>query len=185
MQRLTNKDLVTDPNPILRKRLSKVEFPLSEEYKNALYLMRQYVVDSYDEELVKQFDLTPSVGIAANQIGLDARMAVVYIEDEDGEPYVDLTMINPVILSSSAEQSFIESGEGCLSVPERPEGYVYRARQIKVRFYDIDGNQHVVELDEFESIAVQHEIDHLNGILYSDKINQENPFEERSGAYTI
>lgn len=185
MTRLTNKDLVTDPNPILRKRLSKVEFPLSSELKESLRLMRQYVVESYDEELVEKFDLTPSVGIAANQIGIDARMCVVYIQDEDGEPYVDLTMINPVILSSSAELSFIESGEGCLSVPKRPEGYVYRARKIKLRYYDIEGNQHIVELDDFESIAVQHEIDHLNGILYSDKINKDNPFEVRKGAYEI
>ncbi len=185
MNRLTNKDLVTDPNPILRKRLTKVEFPLTQELKDSLVLMRQYVADSYDEELVEKYDLTPSVGIAANQIGVDARMCVVYIEDEDGEPYLDLTMVNPVILSSSAELSFIESGEGCLSVPKRPEGYVYRARRIKVRYFDIEGNKHEIELDEFESIAVQHEIDHLNGILYSDKINQENPFEKRKGAYEI
>lgn len=185
MKRLTNKDLITDPNPILRKRLSKVEFPLSPELKDSLLSMRQYVVDSYDEKLVEKYDLTPSVGIAANQIGVDARMIAVYIEDEDGEPYVDLTMINPVILSSSAELSFLEVGEGCLSVPKRPEGYVYRARKVKVRYYDIDGNQHVVNLDEFESIAIQHEIDHLNGILYSDKINKDNPFEIKKGAYQI
>lgn len=185
MNRLTNNDLITAPNPILRKRLTKVEFPLSEDLKQSLVLMRQYVVDSYDEELVQKYDLTPSVGIAANQIGVDARMAVVYIEDEDGEPYIDLTMINPVILSSSAKQSYIESGEGCLSVPERPEGYVYRAKTIKLRYFDIEGNKHVIELDDFESIAVQHELDHLNGILYSDKINQNNPFEEKPGAFKI
>lgn len=185
MTRLTNNDLITDPNPILRKRLAKVEFPLSEELKESVRAMRQYVVDSYDEELVKKYDLTPSVGIAANQIGLDARMCVVYIEDEDGEVYVDLTMVNPIILSSSAEQSYIESGEGCLSVPARPEGYVYRARKIKLRYFDIEGEKHEINLDDFESVAVQHEIDHLNGILYSDKIDQENPFKELKGAYVI
>ncbi len=185
MKRLTNKDLITDPNPILKKRLTKVEFPLSDEYKEALELMRKYVKESYDETLVEKYDLTPSVGIAANQIGIDARMAVVYIEDEDGEVYLDLTMINPVIVSNSAEQSYIESGEGCLSVPSRPEGYVYRSRRIKVRYFDIEGNKCEIELDEFESIAVQHEIDHLNGILYSDKINKENPFEVKKGAYVI
>lgn len=183
MTRLTNNDLITDPNPMLRKRLSKVEFPITEDLKTALHLMRQYVVDSYDEELVEKYDLTPSVGIAANQIGVNARMAVVYIEDEDGEVYLDLAMINPVILSSSAEQSFLESGEGCLSVPKRPEGYVYRARTIKLRYFDTNGDKHVIELDEFESIAVQHEIDHLNGILYSDKINSKNPFETKENAH--
>ncbi|WOO86855.1 peptide deformylase [Mollicutes bacterium LVI A0039] len=181
MTRLTNKDLITDPNPILRKRLTKVTFPLSEEYLKSLEQMRQYVVDSYNQELVEKYDLTPSVGIAANQIGIDARMAVVYIEDEDGEVYLDLTMINPVILSSSAKQSYIESGEGCLSVPSRPEGYVYRAKTIKVRYFDTSGEQHVIELDDFESIAVQHEIDHLNGILYSDKIT----FDKREDADQI
>lgn len=185
MERLTNKDLIVDPNPILRKRLSKVEFPISEEVKNSLNLMRQYVVDSYDEELVEKYDLTPSVGIAANQIGLNARMCAVYIADEDGDVILDLSMINPVILSSSAELSFIESGEGCLSVPSRPEGYVYRPRKIKLRYFDIDENKHEIFLDEFESVAVQHEIDHLNGILYSDKINPDNPFEIKPGAHEI
>lgn len=185
MERLTNKDLVVDPNPILRKRLSKVEFPISEEFKQSLELMRQYVVDSYDEDLVEKYDLTPSVGIAANQIGLDARMCVVYIADEDGDVILDLSMINPVVLSSSAELSFIESGEGCLSVPSRPEGYVYRPRKIKLRYFDVDGTKHEVFLDEFESVAVQHEIDHLNGILYSDKINKDNPFEIKRGAHEI
>lgn len=185
MERLTNKDLVIDPNPILRKRLAKVEFPLSQEIKDSVVAMRQYVVDSYDEELVEKYDLTPSVGIAANQIGLDARICVVYIADEEGDVILDLTMINPVILSSSAELSFVESGEGCLSVPSRPEGYVYRARKIKLRYFDIDGTKHEMALDEFESIAVQHEIDHLNGILYSDKINKDNPFEVKPHAYEI
>lgn len=185
MNRLTNKDLVTDPSPILRKRLAKVEFPLSNEYREKLVQMRQYVVDSYDEELVEKYDLTPSVGIAANQVGLDARMVVLYIEDGEGGVELDIAMINPVTLSSSAEQSYLEAGEGCLSVPSRPEGYVYRARKIKVRYFDPDGEKHVIELDNFPSIAVQHEMDHLNGILYSDKIDKTNPFIEKPGAYVL
>lgn len=185
MQRLTNNDLVTDPNPILRKRLTKVEFPISQELKDSIARMRGYVKDSYDPELVERFDLTPSVGIAANQIGIDARIAVVYIEDEEGQPELDLIMVNPVILSSSAKQIFIESGEGCLSLPDKPEGNVYRAREIKLRYFDLEGEKHVIELHDFDAIAVQHEIDHLNGILYSDKINKDNPFEEREGAARI
>ncbi len=185
MKILTNKDLVTDPSPILRKRLAKVEFPLSDEYKQALAEMRQYVINSYDPELCEKYDITPSVGIAANQIGLDARMLCIYIADEDGNPEYDLTMINPVILSSSAEQSYIESGEGCLSVPSRPEGYVYRPRKVTIRYQDINGDTHKINLDDFESICAQHEIDHLNGILYSDKINKDNPFEVKPKAYVI
>ncbi len=185
MKRLTNKDLVTAPAHILRKRLTKVEFPISSELKETLIAMRQYVVDSYDEQLVEQYDLTPSVGIAANQVGVDARMLVVYIAGESEEDTFDVMMINPVILSESSQQAFIESGEGCLSLPERPEGYVYRPRLIKVRYYDLDGKQHVLELDDFPSIAVQHEIDHLNGILYSDRFDKLNPFIEKNGAYRI
>lgn len=185
MRRLTNSDLIVNPNPILAKRLKKVEFPLSLELKETLLAMRQYVVDSYDPRLVQKYNLTPSVGVAANQIGVDARMVAVYIADEDGEPYLDLAMINPVILSSSLEESYLESGEGCLSVPSKPEGYVYRAKRIKLKYFDIDGEKHILELDDFEAIVVQHELDHLNGILYSDRINSQNPFEKREGAHII
>lgn len=185
MKRLTNKDLVIAPDPILKKRLKKVEFPLSEEYKLALNRIHQYIYDSYDEELAKEFDLTPSVGMAANQVGLDARMFVICILTEEDEVVLDEVFINPVILSSSVEESFVESGEGCLSIPSHPEGYVYRPRKIKIRYQDIDGNTNYLKLDDFESIAVQHEIDHLNGILYSDRINQDDPFEVRENAYTV
>ncbi len=185
MQRLTNKDLVLHPNPILKKRLSKVSFPLEDSLKEKLILMRKYVVESFNPALAEKYDLTPAVGIAANQIGIDARMCVVYIEDEDKNVILDLSMINPIILSSSAEQSYIESGEGCLSIPERPSGFVYRSRIIKVKYYDFEGNSHIIELDDFESIAVQHEIDHLNGILYFERINENDPFEVKENAYKI
>ncbi len=185
MTRLTNQDLVTVPNEILKKRLKKVDFPIDINLKQKLQQMHQYVVDSFDPELVEKYNLTPAVGIAACQIGIDARMCVVYIEDEDGQVAVDLMMVNPQILSSSKEQSYIEAGEGCLSIPDRPQGYVYRARKIKVRYQDLNGDQHTIELDDFPSIAVQHEIDHLNGILYTDRINQDNIFEVRDDAYVI
>lgn len=185
MRRLTNSDLIVNPNPILAKRLKKVEFPLSSEIKETLLAMRQYVVDSYDPKLVQKYNLTPSVGIAANQIGVDARMVAVYIADEDGDPYLDLSMINPVILSSSIEESYLECGEGCLSVPSKPEGYVYRSKRIKLKYFDIKGEKHILELDDFESIVVRHELDHLNGILYSDRINPQNPFEKHEGARII
>lgn len=185
MKRLTNQDLIIAPNPILKKRLKKVEFPLSEEYIEYIRLMRKYVIESYDEELVEKYDLTPSIGIAANQIGVDGRFFVLYILDSEGELVLDEVFINPVILSSSVEESYIEDGEGCLSEPSKPEGHIFRARKIKVRFYDIDGNEKTLKLDNLESIAVQHENDHLNGILYSDRINKDDPFEEREGAYII
>ena len=81
---LTMKDIVEEGDPILRVVTNKVTIPLSEEDKKALKAMMHFVKRSPDEETARQYKLRPSVGLSANQIGLNKRMSVVYFTDEEG-----------------------------------------------------------------------------------------------------
>ena len=185
---ITGKDIVIDPNPILRTKCDKVTFPISEELKETAKEMRQHIINSLDEELCEKYDLTPAVGLAAPQINLNAQLCCVYITGEDDEGNVetiDLTMLNPRIMAYSEEKVYLEQGEACLSIKEKHEGYVPRHAYIKVKYYDLDGQEHIHEAYDFEAIAIQHEIDHLNGILFYDHINKQNPFAKIPNSFGL
>ena len=85
-------------------------------------------------------------------------------------------MVNPKIVSYSDEMIAVEAGEGCLSVHRSVEGHVKRYARVRVEGYDIDGNKISIRAREELSIAFQHEIDHLNGILFYDRIDKNKPF---------
>ncbi len=106
------------------------------------------------------------VGLAAPQVGILKRIFVVDVGAEKPEPYV---FINPVILEKDGEQT---GEEGCLSVPGY-QGEVTRANHVKVRAYDADMKEFELEADELLARCIQHEEDHLHGILYVDKVNGE------------
>ena len=72
--------------------------------------------------------------------------------------------------------AYLQGGEGCLSVDEQIDGYVVRYARITIRAYDMDGNELKLRLKGYPAIVLQHEIDHLNGIMFYDHINQDNPF---------
>ena len=106
------------------------------------------------------------VGLAAPQVGILKRIFVVDVGAEEPEPYV---FINPVILEKDGEQT---GEEGCLSVPGY-QGEVTRANHLRVRAYDADMKEFELEADELLARCIQHEEDHLHGILYIDKVNGE------------
>ena len=105
------------------------------------------------------------VGLAAPQVGILKQIFVVDVGDEDGNniPYV---FINPEILEREGVQVDFE---GCLSVPGK-SGKVARAEKIKVKAFDRDMNEFEMEAEGFLARAIQHEYDHLNGIVYVDKV---------------
>jgi peptide deformylase len=113
------------------------------------------------------------VGLAAIQVGVDLRALIINIplEDEDGEhdqPKENtLEMINPVIIEKDGNEKF---QEGCLSIPGVYED-VERAKHVKVEYFDRDGNMQVIEDDGFLAIAMQHEIDHLDGKVFIEKLS--------------
>ena len=104
------------------------------------------------------------------------KVFVVVYEYEEGK-FENYIIINPKILSESQEEIYVSEGEGCLSVNRNVEGIVPRKARITVEYYDINGKKQKIRLREELSIVFQHEIDHLNGILFIDRIDKNNPYK--------
>jgi peptide deformylase len=117
------------------------------------------------EDLFDTMQAAKGVGLAANQVGVARRVAVVDVGEEDPPP---LVLINPVITERAKETEVAE--EGCLSIPE-VFGDVKRALRVVVEALDGDGNRFRVEATGYKARAIQHEIDHLDGILFLDHLS--------------
>lgn len=111
------------------------------------------------------------IGLAANQIGLNKQIFVVDVSPVEGyEKYEPLTIINPKIVSKSDDTISIE--EGCLSIPEiRAE--IIRPKQIQFSYYDVNMKEQMIEADEMLARVMQHEYDHLQGVLFIDYLDDE------------
>ena len=107
----------------------------------------------------------PGIGLAATQVNFHQRIIVIDISDQCNEP---ICLINPEILEESGE---IQCEEGCLSVPDYYENVV-RANDIKVKALNQNGESFELEASEMLSVCIQHEIDHLNGILFVDHLSK-------------
>lgn len=177
-----NRDtIIKEGNPILREKSKDVVFPLSSANKSLINRMEKYLIESNDEELAQKNNLEPAVGIAAPQVGSNLNIFLLLYEDENDNVYVE-KYLNPKITNRSKELSFLNNGEGCLSIPNKREGYVHRNKEIEVEYYNEKGDKFKEKFDSFYAIAFQHEYDHLQGILYFDYINQEKPFEVKENA---
>ncbi|MDZ4368067.1 MAG: peptide deformylase [Afipia sp.] len=110
----------------------------------------------------------PGIGLAAIQIAVPLRLITMDLSKKEGEKEPRV-FINPEILSSSEELSVYE--EGCLSIPEYYEE-VERPARVRVRFMDIDGEIHEEDADGLYATCIQHEIDHLNGVLFVDYLSK-------------
>jgi len=108
----------------------------------------------------------PGIGLAAIQIGIPQRVVTMDLAKKD-EPKNPQVVINPEVVSSSEEQNIYE--EGCLSIPEIYEE-VERPAQVKVRYTDLQGKQHEVDANGLLATCLQHEIDHLDGVLFIDRL---------------
>lgn len=166
--------IVKDSNPIMRKRSLPVDLPLSKEDKETLDEMLEYLKKSQDEEYAQKHNIREGVGLAAIQIGLLKRMFVVYIPTEEGP--VQYQLVNPKIIESSIRKCALEAGEGCLSVDEDHPGLVHRYYKVKIEAFDALQNKNIViSAKGYIAIVLQHEYDHLNGVLYYDHIDLKNP----------
>ena len=103
------------------------------------------------------------------------RVIVIVYEYEEGK-FENYVVVNPKIISNSTEIIAAEAGEGCLSVNREVDGHVPRYARVTVEGLDTDGNKITIRAREDLSIAFQHEIDHLNGILFYDRIDKNKPF---------
>lgn len=175
---LKNKDIVDEKNKILRSVSKEVSFPLSEEDRKNIDLMIEYLTNSQIDKLAKKYNLRPGMGMAAIQLGIDKRYFVVVHEQDIKETFKTYIIINPKIISSSEEMIYVDEGEGCLSVNREVNGIIPRHARVTVTGYDMDGNKIKIRAREELAIAFQHEIDHLNGILFIDRIDPKHPYKD-------
>lgn len=180
---ITMEDIVRDDQASLREKSIKVNLPPNKQTKETLNRMLEFLKNSQDEEFAEKHNLRAGVGIAAPQIGINEQLTVVHFEYED--KLYSYKLINPKIISHSVEQAYLVGGEGCLSVDEEYEGYVLRYARITVRAFNEDGVPFKLRLRGYPAVVFQHEIDHLNGVLFYDHINKENPFTAPDSAKEI
>lgn len=159
----------------LRQKSIDAELPLNNQEKELIKQAIKHLTYSQIERYEKKYDLRPGMGLAFPQLGINKRVIIIVHEYEDGK-FNNYVMINPVIISSSEEMIAAEAGEGCLSVNRDVDGHIPRYARITVEGYDEDGNKIKVRAREELSIAFQHEIDHLDGILFYDRINPKHRF---------
>ncbi len=174
---LKTSDILDEKEKILHMKSEPVEFPLSKEDKKLIKDAIDYLRLSQDEEQAEKLKLRAGMGLAFPQLGKLKRIFVISYKNEDGS-FTEYTVINPKILSYSSELIYVEEGEGCLSVNREVEGIIGRHARITVGFYDIDGNYKEERVREEISVAFQHEIDHLDGIMFTDRIDKENPYKD-------
>lgn len=174
---LKTKDILDEKDKRLRLISDEVTFPLTEKDKKAIHDMIEYLHDSQIEEIAEERNLRPGMGMAAIQLGIKKRYFVVVheiTEEDDLEQKFDTyILINPKVVSHSEEMIAADVGEGCLSVNRETDGYVKRYARIKVEGYDLEGNKIVIRAREELAIAFQHELDHLDGILFTDKLTND------------
>ena len=104
---------------------------------------------------------------------------------EEEEAILDEVWINPRIMRESVKKACLKDGEGCLSVNREVPGIVLLPERITVKYQDVNGDEFVRTLNDYEAIVVQHEIDHLNGVMFYDHINQTQPMYIPKGAVVI
>ncbi|EFK97028.1 Peptide deformylase (PDF) (Polypeptide deformylase) [sediment metagenome] len=154
------RDIVVYPD----KRLKAVSKEVI-DFNSSLHVLLD---DMYETMVAKN-----GVGLAAIQIGVDLRVLIINIPIKDkekgqGQPKDNtLEVINPIFLEEEGKSRY---EEGCLSVPGYYE-YVDRYKKVKIEYQDRNGIKHTIEDDDFLSIAIQHEIDHLNGRVFIEKLS--------------
>jgi len=141
------------PNPVLREKTKPVQ-KVDEEIRR---LVRDMAETMYS---------APGVGLSANQVGYSLRLAVIDVTPAD-QPKNLLVLINPEIMAADGERTW---DEGCLSVPDCSEE-VKRSQKVVVRYQNLEGETMEITGEDLLGIALQHEIDHLDGILFIDRLS--------------
>ena len=152
---MTIRKILIEPDPFLRQKSVNVE-EVNDEIRSLM-----------DDMLETMYD-APGIGLAAIQVGIPKRVIVIDLskKNDKKEP---LYLVNPEIINKSKEDASYE--EGCLSVPNQ-FAEISRPDKCKVKFLDYDGNQKVLEAEGLLATCIQHEMDHLEGILFIDYLSK-------------
>ena len=187
------EDIIREGHPTLRLKAQEVELPLSDQDIILGEKMLQFLKHSQDPVMAEKMNLRGGVGLAAPQLDVSRRIIAVLVpnpEDEEGNPPQEAyalqeIMYNPRIISDSVQEAAVEGGEGCLSVDREVPGYVIRHARITVEYVNKEGEKQRLKLKGFNAIVVQHEIDHINGIMFYDRIDPEHPLAVKDGLLII
>lgn len=178
---ITSSDIIMEPNDLLNQKTDKVVLPLSKEDTHLLKLMYQYISNSQDDDYVAKYNVRPAVGLAAPQVGVIKQMVAIKTTDEDDKLH-KLMLVNPTYTYKSKEMAYLEFGEGCLSVEEgKYKGIVPRHYEVHIETYNLFTHSvETIKATGYFAIVLQHELDHLDGILYMERINKLDPMYRHS-----
>jgi len=163
-------------NKILHTKSEDVTFPLPDEDIKRIHDMMDYLEMSQIDEYTEKYNLRPGMGLSYIQVGIPKRIFVVVYEVEDNK-FDRYVVINPKIKSLSEEIVYIDEGEGCLSINRPTYGIVPRHARMRIEAYNEKGEKYELRLREELCVCFQHELDHLDGILFTDKIDKKNPYK--------
>ncbi len=176
--KLPNLKILDEVDKTLRRHSQEVKFPLSKEDKQTIEDIITYLTMSQIEEYYEKYNLRPGMGLAFIQLGIPKNIFVIVEEVDEGK-FENYIVINPKMLSHSEELIYVGEGEGCLSVNREVEGIVPRYARMTISYQDMEGNKKEIRVREDISVAFQHEMDHLNGILFIDKIDKKDPYKNK------
>ena len=184
MKLIANNYKANETFKFLRQGLDLTQEELAKNIKASKSSIEKYeygTVNYTFETLLKiaeKYNLRAGMGMAFVQTGHLKRIFVIANELEEKGTFEEYIIINPKIISQSEELIYVGEGEGCLSVNREVEGIVPRHARITVEYYDYEGNKKTMRAREDLAVAFQHEIDHLNGILFTDKIDPKDPYKD-------
>ena len=152
---MSQRKIVIEPDPILREK-SEILEKVDDELRNLL------------DDMLETMYAASGIGLAAVQVGVLKRLIVIYIS-KDKEKKNPLFLINPEIISKSKKTSIYE--EGCLSLPGH-FAEIERPAECQIKFIDYDGKEQELRANGLLATCIQHEIDHLNGVLFIDYLSK-------------
>ena len=175
---IKTSDILDETDKHLRAKNQDVVFPLSKERKKLINDMLEHLYYSQVEKYAEKYNLSPGMGLAAPQMGINEKFFVICHEETEGN-FKNYVIINPEMISHSEELIYASEGEGCLSVNRDVPGIVPRYARATFTGYDVDGNKIKIRVREELSIAFQHEYDHLHGIMFYDHIDPKDPYKNK------
>ncbi len=168
------KDIIREGNSHLKRKAVACKIPVTIEDRKTCLSLLEYVINSQNDQKAEELNLRPAVGLAAPQIDINKRMFAILTNDEEGNPHC-YAMINPKITKRSSQMTYLPDGEGCLSVDRETHGLTPRNYEIEIEGYNFNFQKNDFELIKkklkgYVAVVFQHEYDHLDGILYVDKL---------------
>ena len=148
------RDILIVPDPRLKQECEEVA-EVNDEIRELL------------DDMLETMYAAPGIGLAAPQIGVMKRVVVMDVSDDKEKPQ-PLKLVNPEIIWESEDTSVYQ--EGCLSIPEQYAD-VERPAEVGLRYLDENGKEHEIEADGLLATCIQHELDHLDGILFTDYLS--------------